>query len=61
MLLLLLLLMVAKSDTTREPNTTNPFINRLWVEVKRVRLIFGLTQLTRLINELCSYSTCELF
>ena len=27
---------VAKSDMTREPEMTNPFINRSWVEAKRV-------------------------
>ena len=50
---------VAKFDTIREPDTTNPFINRLWVEVKRVRVIFGSTRLTRLVNGSCSCSTCE--
>ena len=39
---------------TRESDTTNPFINRLWVETKRVQVIFGLTRLTRLINRLDS-------
>ena len=32
---------VAKFDTTREPNTTNPFINMSWVEAKWVRVISG--------------------
>ena len=50
---------VTKSDTTRKPDTTNPFINRLWVEAKRVWVIFGLTRLTCLINGSCSCSTCE--
>ena len=27
-----------KSDTTRDPNTTNPFINKSWVEAKQVRV-----------------------
>ena len=49
---------VAKSDTTRKPDTTNPFINRSWVEVKQVRIIFGLTWLTHLLNGSCSCSTC---
>ena len=53
------LLGVAKSDTTHEPDMTNLFINRSWVEDKRVRVIFGLTRLTRLINGLCSCSTYE--
>ena len=41
---------VAKSDTTREPNTANPFINRSWVKAKRVQVKFGLTRLTHLLN-----------
>ena len=49
----------AKSDTTREPDTTNPFINRLWVKVKWVWVIFGLTWLTHLINGSCLCSTCK--
>ena len=49
---------VAKFDTTREPDMTNPFINRSWIEPKRVRVIFGLTRLTRLINGSCSCLTC---
>ena len=49
---------VAKSDTTRELDTTNLFINRSWVEVKRVRVIFGLTQLTYLLNKSCPCLTC---
>ena len=59
MKVVLLSLGVAKSNTTREPNTTNPFINRSWVEAKRVRVIFGLTWLTRLLNGSCSCSSCE--
>ena len=34
---------VAKSDMIRESNMTNLFINRSWVEVKWVQVIFGLT------------------
>ena len=41
---------VAKSNTTREPNTTNPFINRLWIEDKRVWVIFGV-DMTNLFNK----------
>ena len=33
---------VVKSDTARELDTTNSFINLSWVEAKRVRVIFGL-------------------
>ena len=44
-------LVVAKSNMTCEPDTINLFINKLWVEVKRVRVIFGLTWLTRLIKQ----------
>ena len=50
---------VAKFDMTHEPDTTNPFINRLRVEAKRVRVIFWSARLTRLINGSCSCSTCE--
>ena len=49
---------VAKFDMTREPDMTNPFINRSWVEIKRVRVIFRLTQLTRLLNGSCLCLTC---
>ena len=51
---------MAKSDMTHKLNTTNPFINRSWVETKQVRIVFRLTKLTCFINEPCSYSTCEL-
>ena len=50
---------VAKSDTTHKPNMINLFINRSWVEAKRVRVIIRLTQLTHLINRSGSCSTCE--
>ena len=50
---------VAKSGTTCELDTTNPFINRSWVEAKWVRVIFRLTQLTCFINRSGSCSTCE--
>jgi len=50
---------VAKSDTTHEPDTTNLFINRLWVEAKQVQVISRLAWPTRLINGLCSCLTCE--
>ena len=52
---------VVKFDTTHKFDMTNPFINRSWVEVKWVQVIFGLTPLTRLINESCSCLclTCE--
>ena len=49
---------VAKSDTTREPDTANPFINRSWVKAKRVQVKFGLTRLTHLLNGSYSCSTC---
>ena len=45
---------VTKFDATCELDITNPFINMLWVKAKRVRVIFRLTWLTCLINELCS-------
>ena len=48
---------MAKSDTTCELDTINPFINRSWVEAKRVQVKFGLTRLTRLLNGLCSCLT----
>ena len=51
---------VTKFDATCELDITNPFINMLWVEAERVRVIFKLTWLTCLINELCSCWTCEL-
>ena len=50
---------VAKSDTTHKPNMINLFINKSWVEAKRVRVIIRLTQLTHLINRSGSCSTCE--
>ena len=50
---------VAKFDTTHEPNTINSFINRSWVEAKRIRVIFRSTRLTRLVNGLCLCSTCK--
>ena len=49
---------VAKSDMTRELDMTNPFINKSWVEAKRVRVIFELTRLTCLLNGSCSCLTC---
>ena len=49
----------AKSDTTRKPNTTNSYINRLKVEAKGVQIIFRPIRLTHLINKSCSCSTCE--
>ena len=50
---------VTKFNTTCEPDMINPFINMLWVEAKRVWVIFRLTWLTYLINGLCSCLTCE--
>ena len=34
---------MAKSDTTHELDTTNPFINKSGVEAKQVRVVFRLT------------------
>ena len=48
-----------KPSTTSKPSTTNPFKNRSWVEAKLVRVIFGLTRLTCLINKSCLCLTCE--
>ena len=53
-------LRVAKFDTIREPSITNLFINSTWVETKHVQAIFGLTQLTHLINRSYLYLTCLL-
>ena len=50
---------MAKFDNIRESNMINPFINRLWVEVKLVWVIFRLTQLTCLINGLWSGSNMQ--
>ena len=47
-------------NSTRKFDTTNSLINRLEVEINLVWVILGLIQLTYLINEPCSCSSCKL-